>query len=118
MKVKEIILEKADRKLGKNIKQSHPHAKQYDDIDQYYGMYRFGIAMAGAPDKSINKAGPAKDTPAVWLYSKGEEEIVNKAEKNQGIKGKNVITKGHSEELKDINKLSPVAKIKRNQYGV
>jgi hypothetical protein len=118
MKVKEIILEKADRKLGKNIKQSHPHAKQYDDIDQYYGMYRFGIAMAGAPDKSINKAGPAKDTPAVWLYSKGEEEIVNKAEKNQGIKGKNVITKGHSEELKNINKLSPVAKIKRNQYGV
>lgn len=118
MKVKEIILEKADKKLGKNIKQSHPHAKQYDDIDQYYDMYRFGIAMAGAPDKSINKAGPAKDSPAVWLYSKGEEEIVNKAEKNQGIKGKNVITKGHSEELKDINKLSPVAKIKRNQYGV
>lgn len=118
MKVKEIILEKADKKLGKNIKQSHPHAKQYDDIDQYYGLYRFGIAMAGAPDKSINKAGPAKDTPAVWLYSKGEEEIVNTAERNQGIKGKNVVQKGKSEELKGTNTISPVAKIKRNQYGI
>jgi hypothetical protein len=118
MKIRDIITEKADKKLGKNVRQSHPHAKQYQDIDQYYGMYRFGIAMAGAPDKSINKAGPAKDVPTVWLYSKGDEDIVSAAERNQGIKGKNIVTKGHSEELKDINKISPVAKPKTNKYGI
>jgi len=118
MRLRELINEKTDKKLGKNVRQSHPHAKQYDDIDQYYGMYRFGIAMAGAPGESINKAGPAKDVPTVWLYSKGDEDIVNKAEKNQGIKGKNVVKKGHSDELKDINKVSPIANPKRNKYGI
>jgi hypothetical protein len=118
MKIREIINEKAEKHLGKNIKQSGIHAKQYQDMDQYYGMYRLGIAMAGAPDKSINKAGPAKDNPTVWLYSKGEEDILKQAEKNQGVKGKSIIKSGPSEELKTTNTVSPVAKIKRNQYGI
>ena len=118
MKIFEILTEKAEKKLGKNIKQSGSHAKQYGDIDQYYGMYRFGIAMAGAPDKPIAKEGPAKDVPAVWMYSKGEEEIVNRAAKNQGISGKTIVAKGPSEELKSTNTTSPVAKPKQNKYGV
>jgi len=118
MKVRDILIEKAEKKLGKNIKQSGSHAKQYGDIDQYYGMYRFGIAMAGAPDKPVAKEGPAKDVPAVWMYSKGEEDIVNQAQKNQGIKGKTIVGKGPSQELKSVNKQSIVAKPKPNKYGV
>lgn len=118
MKIYEILNEKAEKKLGKNIKQSGSHAKQYGDIDQYYGMYRLGIAMAGAPDKPINKEGPAKDVPAVWMYSKGEEDIVNSAQRNQGINGKTLVGKGASEELKSVNKQSIVAKPKTNRYGV
>ena len=83
MKIREIINEKAEKHLGKNVRKSGVHAKQYSDMDQYYGMYRLGIAMAGAPDKSINKAGPAKDNPTVWLYSQGEEDILRQAEKNK-----------------------------------
>lgn len=118
MKIFEILTEKAEKKLGKNIKQSGAHAKQYQGIDQYYGMYRFGIAMAGAPEKPINKEGPAKDVPAVWMYSKGEEDIVNAAQRNQGIKGKTLVSKGPSQELKTTNKQSVVAKPKPNKYGV
>jgi len=118
MKIFEILTEKAEKKLGKNIKQSGSHAKQYQGIDQYYGMYRFGIQMAGAPDKPINKEGPAKDVPAVWMYSKGEEDIVNAAQRNQGIKGKTLVGKGPSQELKTINTQSIVAKPKPNKYGV
>lgn len=118
MKIFEILTEKAEKKLGKNIKQSGSHAKQYNDIDQYYGMYRFGIQMAGAPNKPIHKEGPAKDVPAVWMYSKGEEDIVNAAQRNQGISGKTLIGKGPSEELKVVNKNSIVAKPKLNKYGV
>jgi hypothetical protein len=118
MKVRDILVEKAEKKLGKNIKQSGSHAKQYGEIDQYYGMYRFGIAMAGAPDKPIAKEGPAKDVPAVWMYSKGEEDIVNQAQKNQGINGKTIVGKGPSQELKSVNKVSPVAKPKPNKHGV
>jgi len=118
MKIFEILTEKAEKKLGKNIKQSGSHAKQYTGIDQYYGMYRFGIAMAGAPDKPINKEGPAKDVPADWMYSKGEEDIVNKAQKNQGIKGKTLVGKGPSQELKTTNTKSIVSTPKPNKYGV
>lgn len=118
MKIFEILTEKTEKKLGKNIKQSGIHAKQFKEIDQYYGMYRFGIAMAGAPNKSIAKAGPAKDIPTVYMYSKGEEDIVKKAQKNQGIKGKTIIAKGPSQELKTTNTQSIVAKPKPNKYGV
>ena len=83
MKAYEILSERSEKKLSKNAKYSAPHAKQYQDIDQYYGMYRFGVAMAAAPDGETPKEGPAKDVPAVWMYSKGEEDIVKKAQKNQ-----------------------------------
>ena len=118
MKVYEIISEAKEKKISKAMRASAPHAKQYDTIDQYYGMYRFGIAMAGSLDKKTPTEGPAKDVPAVWMYSKGDEEIVNKAESNQGISGKTIVKRGPSEELKSVNKVSPVPSRKTNKYGV
>lgn len=118
MKIYEIITEDKEKKLSKTIRASAPHAKQFQGIDQYYGMYRFGIAMAGEPEKSAPKEGPAKDVPTVWMYTDAEEDIVNRAAKNQGIKGTTIVAKGPSSEIKSINKLSPVASPKRNKYGV
>lgn len=118
MKAYEIITERSEKKLSKNARYSAPHAKQYKGIDQYYGMYRFGLAMAAAPDGDTPKEGPAKDVPSVWMYSKGEEDIVRKAAKNQGIDGKTIVSAGPSEEVPSTNKISPVAKPKRNKYGV
>lgn len=118
MKIHDIIFEDKEKKLPKTSREAAPHAKQFHDIDQYYGMYRFGIAMAGEPDHSSPKEGPAKDVPAVWMYTKAEQEIVDKAAKNQGIKGRTLVGKGPSAELKSVNKVSPVAQVKRNKYGV
>lgn len=118
MKIQEIIFETKEKKLPKSTRESMPHAKQFQDIDQYYGMYRFGLAMAGQPDKSTPKSGPAKDNPAVWMYTSAEEDIVNKAAKNQGISGKTIVKKGPSSELKSVNTVSPVASKKINKYGV
>lgn len=118
MKAYEILSERSEKKLSKNARYSAPHAKQYQDIDQYYGMYRFGVAMAAAPDGETPKEGPAKDVPAVWMYSKGEEDIVKKAQKNQGIKGKTLVSSGPSEEVPSTYVTSPVAAPKRNKYGV
>ncbi len=118
MKIIEIIVEDTSKKLPKSTREAIPHAKQFVDIDQYYGMYRFGIAMAGEPEISSPKEGPAKDVPTVWMYTDADEEIVNRAAKNQGIKGKTIVSKGTSAELKSVNKLSPVAQVKRNKYGV
>lgn len=118
MKVFEIIAEAKEKQLSKSLKNAGPHARQYDGIDQYYGMYRLGIAMAKSPDNPGYSEGPAKDIPAVWMYTDADEEIVNRAEKNQGIKGKTIVQKGPSEENKSVNTVSPVAKPKKNKYGV
>lgn len=118
MKVYDIIAETTEKKLSKSLRNAGPHARQYDSIDQYYGMYRLGIAMAGSPDDPGYKSGPAKDIPAVWMYTSADEEIVNRAEKNQGIKGKTIVQKGPSQENNTVNTVSPVATPKRNKYGV
>jgi hypothetical protein len=52
------------------------------------------------------------------MYTDADEEIVNRAAKNQGITGKTLVAKGPSSELKSINTVSPVAQPKRNKYGV
>ncbi len=118
MKILEVINEAAEKKLSKSSREAAPHAKQFTGIDQYYQMYRLGIAMAGEPEKSAPKEGPAKDVPAVWMYTDADEEIVNRAAKNQGITGKTLVAKGPSSELKSINTVSPVSQPKRNKYGV
>lgn len=119
MKINEIILEAtAAKPLRKGEREAHPHAMQFQGIDQYYGMYRFGIAMAGAPNMDTPKEGPAKDVPTIWMYTDAEEEIVVKAAKNQGIKGTTIVPKGRSKELDVVNKHSPTAKPKKNKYGV
>lgn len=118
MKIYEIIVEDKEKKLPKTLRVAGIHAKQFPTIDQNYGIYRFGLAMAGEPETSAPKAGPAKDVPCIWMYTDADEEIINKAAKNQGIKGKTLVSKGPSEELKSINTVSPVAKRKPNKYGV
>jgi endo-beta-N-acetylglucosaminidase D len=110
MRATEFINEAADKLIKKASRYSLPHAKQMVDLDQYYGFYRLGIAMASAPTHSAPSKGPAKDVPTLWPYSDGDEEIINKAIKNQGIgSGKDIIKQGKSEELPGTNVVSPVA---------
>jgi hypothetical protein len=50
-------------------------------------------------------------------YSDADQEIIDHARKEFGLKVRKHSGKG-SEELEKINKVSPVAKPKRNKYGV
>ena len=109
MRANEFIIEDAEVKLRRSAREALPHVTQFSDIDQYYGYYRLGVAMAKAPDEGTPTAGPAKDVPSVYPYSDADEEIVNKAVKNQGLKGKNLVKKGKSQELPSTYTVSPVA---------
>jgi adenine-specific DNA glycosylase len=101
----------------KNImNHSGMEARRYDQLDQYYGMYRLGLAMA-SQGKS-DGLGVTQDHPAVWIRNSVEADILSKAEKDLGLKPTRLIPSGPSEEITSINKASPVAKPKRNQYGV
>jgi hypothetical protein len=116
MKINEIIAESTDKKLPKVAQAGAVHAKRYDDLDTYYGMYRFGVALANH-NKDNPTQGPARDKFTVWAYTDGDEEIIKKAEKSFGTKGTDIV-KGPSEENDTINITSPIAKPKRNKYGV
>jgi hypothetical protein len=106
------------QQLSKMMKQAGVFAKRYDTLDQYYDMYRLGIAIAGGDHYPVNGFGPANDSPAVWMYTQEEAEKVAKAEKRQGIKGTTVVGKGQSSELDSTNKKSITASRKPNKYGV
>lgn len=109
MRANEFIKEDAAKKIRKASRESLPHAKRFDGTDQYYGYYRLGIAMAGAPDHGTPSEGPARDVPTVWPYSDADDQIANAAIKNQGAKSTTIVKKGKSQELPGTHTVSPVA---------
>ena len=80
-----------------------------------YQAYRFGMAMA---DHTMGYAeGPTQQKAVVVAYTEEEEAIIKGASKQTGHKGQLVSDKT-SHEPKSTNTQSPVAKPKRNRYGV
>lgn len=124
MRAKEFINEaNASRKpVRKSFKQASPNQTSYDHLDNNnhpYLAYRFGVALASSPDVNMKPQGPFGSNFSMIDYSDGDTEIRKGAEKLLGIKPSQSTGKG-SEELSDkiINKTSPVAKPKKNKYGV
>ena len=79
-----------------------------------YQAYRFGMAMANHEQPPY---GPAGQHAVISAYTPEEEEIIHAAERATGHRGRILADRGSDEPLStDI--LSPVAKPKRNRYGV
>ncbi len=104
--------------LSKVEQEAGIFAKRYDNMDTYYDMYRFGVAIAGGDTHPVTGDGPVSDSPSVWMYTQQDADKVAKAEKRQGVKGTTIIGKGQSKELDSINKKSTTASRKPNKYGV
>lgn len=85
----------------------------FPDMDQYYELYRFSLAMAqaGRDGLEIDPRKDLADAPMTLSYSDADEEIIQQAARKMGKKGKRLTT-SHSEELKDTGKSSPVAQRK------
>lgn len=80
-----------------------------------YAAYRFGMAMA---DHGGNEAeGPVSNSAVITAYSAGEEEIIKGAIKQTGHKGI-LVADRTSHEPDNTNSQSPVARPKKNKYGV
>lgn len=107
MRLRELLTEK-DKKLPRTQREAGVHAKQFSSDNNYYSMYRLGLAMAAQPGHDIPRNGPGKEMPTIWMYTDAEEEIVNKAAKNVGVKGKTVVGAGPSSEMPDTNTKSPL----------
>jgi hypothetical protein len=71
-------------------------------------QWRFGIALAGAPDYPTEAAGAFAGDPIVTTYSDVELEMVNAAAKQVGAGRINKLTDNRSTEADWVQKSSPV----------
>ena len=129
MKINEIITEATDTHADFNklpgdqvaaIKDaiSIPAISQNKSNGSSYMQYRFGLAMAGAPDYPTEPAGAFAGDPLLATYTDVEMKIINAAAKMIGAGEVKRLTNNRSEELSNTNKTSPVAPKKKNKYGV
>jgi hypothetical protein len=73
-----------------------------------YLQYRFGLAMAGAPDYPTQAAGAFSGDPLLSTYTDVELDIINAAAKMVGAGPVKKLNSNRSEELSNTNKTSPV----------
>ena len=121
MKVNEIIVEVKDRgKLRKGACNSLSNVQSYPYLDNNshpYVAYRFGVALAPSPRDVTQKQGPIGSEFTTIGYSDVDQEIIDHARKEFGLPVRKHSGKG-SVEMDSVNKSSPVAKPKKNKYGV
>ena len=125
MKVIDIISEAKQAKISKRQSQSSRGISIYGDAEKASGDYvafKLGQAMAGSdgttPIKIDAKSWHGKKK-TVHPYTEIENEMFKQAAKAVGADYKD-LNHGDmkSRELDTTNKISPVAKIKKNKYGV
>jgi len=122
MRAKEFVYE-TRKPLRKSVAQSMPNLTSSSFLDNNnhpYLAYRFGVALAPSPDiEGFDDKGPLGSDFTMIDYTDVDKKIRGAAAKRMGIKFDRGTGKG-SEELPNsiINKVSPVAKAKRNKYGV
>ena len=73
-----------------------------------YTQWRFGIAMAGAPDYPTEPAGAFAGDPLLATYSDVDLDIINAAAKTVGAGEVKKLTDNRSTEAEHVHKASPV----------
>lgn len=87
---------------------SMPDISQTKQGGSPYTQWRFGIAMAGAPDYPTPPAGAFAGDPLLATYSDVEMQIINSAAKSVGAGRISKITDNRSTEADWVHKTSPV----------
>jgi hypothetical protein len=127
MKVNEIITEAKIKqaKMTKRQNQSTRGVHTFGDAERAnsdYVQFRVGMAAASTDGKTkpnIDAKSWIGKRKAAFPYTKEEVDILKMAYQAAGANYED-LNHGdlHSEELESTNKVSPVAKPKRNKYGV
>jgi hypothetical protein len=108
MKIADIITEAT--KLRRGAQRATPDMQSWPELNNNnspYAAYRFGIALAGSPDRSMDKNGPIGGDFTTIGYTTADQEILDFAAKSMGVTPKQQTTKD-SLELDNIQTQSPV----------
>lgn len=125
MKIREIISEAKSAKLTKRQSQSSKGIHTFGDAEKAnsdYVQFRVGMAAASTDGKTMPDIDPKSwigKKKAAFPYTKEEADILKMAYKAAGASYTD-LNHGdmESKELDTVQKNSPVAKPKRNKYGV
>ena len=113
MRANEFITEGGKKPISKNIKSSMKSVTTMPNQNMNHGSarlhYRFGLAMAGAPDYPVESENWIGGDPLLAPYTQAEMDIINYAAKQVGDGGKQVWTNSRSQEMDDTYTTSPVA---------
>jgi hypothetical protein len=122
MKISEIITEGGNKPLSKVAKSSIKGAVTTPDANNNagdsYKNYRFGLALAGAPDYPTKATNDIGGDPLLTTYTDEEWQMIQYAGKQSGVGPLKRISSNRSEELSDTYKTSPISKPKKNKYGI
>jgi hypothetical protein len=114
------FIKESTKPLRKSAKDSISGLRKNSTLDNNshpYLAYRMGVAMAGSPDETMDQHGPLGSSFITLDYTDADTKIRKGAEKVMGVKSQEVTGKG-SVETDNVNTSSPVAKPKKNKYGV
>lgn len=114
MKLKELL---AERRFPSRKERVMSYTKNFPTMPSSdpYEAYRFGVAMSN--HEIDHPEGPTAQGAVIVAYTPEEEDIIRGGESQTGHKGIEVAGRG-SREPKSTNIVSPVAKPKKNRFGV
>jgi hypothetical protein len=122
MKINEIITESGMLPMTKDQKGAIKNAVTFPDQNMSTGSaykgWRFGIALAGAPEFPTKADNWIGGDPLLAPYTKEEMDIINYASQQVGDGSKQTWSNDRSKEMDNVHKVSPTAKPKKNKYGV
>ena len=130
MRAKEFINEAKEGSMQDDVAQAIPAAYVIPALQNQdpYKQYRFGVAIADARAKkakddhrdNFKAKSPWGENAVIVSYSNTTKDIIDDALNTIGLGAgaKHQITSNGSNEAKDVDKQSPVAKPKKNKYGV
>lgn len=130
MRIKEVILEYKAKSSGtsKPVASDTDAAlpgvfvqRQLRNTDPYM-QYRYGLAIAAARADAAGHVDFEQESPwaenlALVMWANEDEDVIKMADKLMGVKATR-ITDNKSREGTGRNITSPVAKVKKNRYGV
>ena len=112
MRALEFIAETADGEFDPVYQAAIKNAVHFPDQNQSTGSpylnYRFGIALAGAPDYPTKAAGSISGDPLLSTYTDEELAMINAAAAMVGSKGMKRLSNNRSTEIANTNVKSPV----------
>lgn len=116
--VKESSVKKLSNTAKNSIKGAVTTPEANNNAGDAYKSYRFGLAMAGAPEYPTKAESEIGGDPLLTTYTDEEWNMVQYAAKQANVGPLKRLSSNRSVELSDTNKKSAIVPAKRNKYGI